>query len=56
VHPHMLRHTFATRIVRKSSTAIAQQLLGHRYLSSTQVYVNPSQDDLAEAIEQLDSK
>ncbi len=54
VYPHMLRHTFATRIVRKSSTATAQQLLGHRYLSSTQVYCNPDQEDLKNAIQQLD--
>ncbi len=56
IHPHMLRHTFATRIVRKSSTATAQQLLGHRYLSSTQVYCNPDQQDLKEAIQQLDKE
>jgi len=56
VHPHMLRHTFATRIVRKSSTATAQQLLGHRYLSSTQVYTNPSQDDLKAAVKLLDQE
>ncbi len=56
IHPHMLRHTFATRIVRKSSTATAQQLLGHRYLSSTQVYCNPDQQDLKEAIQQLDQE
>lgn len=54
IHPHMLRHTFATRIVRKSSTATAQRLLGHRYLSSTQVYTNPDQEDLKAAIGQLD--
>lgn len=53
IHPHMLRHTFATRIVRQSSTAIAQRLLGHRYLSSTQVYTNPNQDDLKSAIEKM---
>lgn len=56
VHPHMLRHTFATRIVRKSSTATAQQLLGHRYLSSTQIYCNPDQQDLKEAIQQLNQE
>jgi site-specific recombinase XerD len=56
VWPHMLRHTFATRIVRKSSTATAQQLLGHRYLSSTQVYCHPNQDDLKVAIRKLDQE
>jgi len=56
IHPHMLRHTFATRIVRKSSTATAQLLLGHRYLSSTQIYCHPDQQDLKEAVEQLNKE
>ena len=53
VHPHILRHTFATRIVRGSNTRVAQQLLGHKSLSSTQVYVHPNADDLATAIASL---
>lgn len=50
VNPHMLRHTFATRICRKASTAIVQELLGHAALSSTQVYLHPNSDDLTKAI------
>ncbi len=53
VHPHLLRHTFATRIVRVSNTAVAQQLLGHKSLSSTNVYLHPNADDLETAVDAL---
>ena len=53
VHPHLLRHTFGTRIVRSSNTSVAQQLLGHKSLTSTQVYLHPGADDLQKAIESL---
>jgi len=56
VHPHMLRHTFATRVVSQTSTAIAKELLGHRWLSSTEVYCHPNQDDLKTAIDKIDQK
>lgn len=48
--PHMLRHTFATRLMRKTNIRIVQQLLGHKSLSSTQIYTHPNSQDLAEAI------
>ncbi len=54
VHPHVLRHTFATRLMRTTNTRIVQKLLGHRRLSSTQVYTHPTQDDLQRAIKGLD--
>lgn len=53
VWPHMLRHTFATKVMRTSSTAIVQELLGHKNLSSTQVYLNPDMQDLHSAIENM---
>jgi len=52
--PHMLRHTFATRLMRKTSIRIVQQLLGHKSLSSTQIYTHPNSQDLKEAIGTLD--
>jgi integrase/recombinase XerC len=55
VHPHVLRHTFATRLMRVTSTAVVQQLLGHKHLSSTQVYVHPNGDDCKAAIDKLTS-
>jgi len=53
VHPHMLRHTFATRLMRKTNIRVVQQLLGHASLSSTQVYTHPNQQDLQTAIDAL---
>jgi len=54
VHPHVLRHTFATRLMRTTNTRIVQELLGHRRLSSTQVYTHPNQEDLQVAIQGID--
>lgn len=54
VHPHILRHTFATRLMRTTSTPIVQQLLGHKKLSSTQIYLHPNSVDLKNAINTLE--
>jgi integrase/recombinase XerC len=51
LHPHMLRHTFATRLMRVSNIRVVQQLLGHKYLTSTQIYTHPDSTDLRTAIE-----
>lgn len=51
VHPHMLRHTFATILMTKTSIRVVQQLLGHQSLQSTQVYTHPNSTDLQNAID-----
>ncbi|GAJ05053.1 unnamed protein product, partial [marine sediment metagenome] len=33
IHPHLLRHTFATRLMTKTSMRVVQELLGHKNLS-----------------------
>lgn len=51
--PHMLRHTFATRLLRVSNLAVVQQALGHQRISTTAIYTHPSQNDLQEAIAKM---
>lgn len=53
VHPHMLRHTFASRLMRITNSRTVQQLLGHKQLSSTQIYTHPNADDLKTAISKM---
>lgn len=54
IHPHMLRHTFGTRLMRTTNASVVQKLLGHKHLSSTQIYCHPNADDLHKAIDDMD--
>ncbi len=54
INPHALRHTFATRLMQRTNIRIVQQLLGHKSITSTQVYTHPNTDDLTKAIKSLD--
>lgn len=56
IHPHTLRHTFATRLLPKTNLRVIQELLGHSSIQSTQVYTHPSAADLAEAINGAEDK
>lgn len=50
VSPHCLRHTFATHLVRAGVSLVTiRDLLGHRLITSTQVYLHVTADDLREA-------
>lgn len=55
LHPHALRHTFATRVLRRSGNLEAvRRLLGHSSVATTQVYTHLILDDLARAVTALD--
>lgn len=52
VSPHKLRHSFATHIIRtERNIQVVSELLGHRHVASTQIYVHVTGRDLMEAIE-----
>jgi len=53
IHPHTLRHTFATRLLSKSNLRIVQQVLGHKNIQTTQIYTHPSNSEISEAINKM---
>jgi integrase/recombinase XerC len=52
---HVLRHTFATRLVRgRTDLVIVAELLGHARLETTRAYSRPTRQDAIDALELLD--
>jgi len=50
VHPHMLRHSFASHVLQSSGDLRAvQELLGHASIGTTQVYTRLDFQHLAQA-------
>lgn len=55
LHPHQMRHTCLTRLVRECGTDLVAvaKISGHRSIQTLMRYSAPNQDDLANALEKL---
>jgi integrase/recombinase XerD len=52
--PHTLRHTFGTELVRRGAAlTVVANLLGHSSITTTQRYTQPSDADVAQAVDLL---
>lgn len=57
VHPHMLRHTFATDLYRETKNIrLVQKALGHSDLSTTMIYTHIVDDELEGALKTFRSQ
>jgi integrase/recombinase XerC len=53
IHPHLLRHSFASHLLQSSQDLRAvQELLGHENISSTQIYTHLDFQHLAKTYDQ----
>lgn len=53
VTPHMLRHAAGSALTAAGGLDVAQEILGHRSITSTQIYVHASAARQREAVERL---
>jgi integrase/recombinase XerD len=54
LHPHMLRHTFATDLLRSGmNLRTLQMLLGHADLQTTEIYTHVAPEKLKEVVEKF---
>ncbi len=55
VTPHVLRHTFGTRLLREAGTDLVTvaALMGHASIATTQIYTQPGEADMIREVEKL---
>ena len=57
VHPHKLRHTFATDLYRTTKNLrITQKALGHAHVSTTEIYTHIADDEVEDALKSFREK
>jgi integrase/recombinase XerC len=52
--PHVLRHTYATRVMKVADLRTVQELLGHADVGTTQRYTHPSLIEKLEAVRAME--
>jgi integrase/recombinase XerC len=51
IHPHLMRHAYGDHIARRAGTRVAQFLLGHSALGTTETYLGArTLDELSAAV------
>ena len=50
IHPHVLRHTYATILIRFTNIRVVQQLLGHAKMGTTEIYLHPNSEECRTAV------
>ncbi len=54
IHPHVLRHTFATTLLdKRNDLRTVQALMGHSHIRTTETYLHSTDDKKVEAIQSL---
>jgi site-specific recombinase XerD len=54
IHPHVMRHTFATTLLDKGNDLrTVQALMGHSHIRTTEAYLHSTDDRKVEAIQSL---
>jgi integrase/recombinase XerD len=54
IHPHTLRHTFATDLYRQTKNLrLTQKALGHSQITSTMIYTHIVDDEMEDALKNL---
>ena len=56
-YPHMLRHTFASEVVKNGADIrTAQELLGHASYKTTEIYLHVAEQEKRDAIQRIDKR